>query len=186
VALVLLALNRGGYEPDYIRVETAEAMATALTAESWDIVICDYSMPQFSGPAALELLQESGLDLPFILISGNVDDEMGARVMTAGAHDFLEKGRANRLLPVIERELRDARERAERRKAADALEKYMSPKFYDLIQRGGDLRLGGDSHEITVLKTDIRDFTARAEGMEPEELIAFLNRYFTGMVEVIH
>ena len=60
------------------------------------------------------------LGLPFILISGNVDDEMGARVMTAGAHDFLEKGRANRLLPVIERELRDARERAERRKAAAA------------------------------------------------------------------
>lgn len=185
VALVLRELTRGGYDPQFLRVETSDTMAAALGARTWDAVICDYSMPHFSGPAALKLFQQSGLDLPFILVSGHIGEDAGALVMTAGAHDFIEKGRPIRLLPALDRELREARDRAERRKAADALEKYLSPKVYDLIQRT-DLHMGGDSREITVLKTDIRDFTSLAEGMEPEELIDFLNRYFTRMVAVIH
>lgn len=183
--LLARELRRGGYEPTFARVDTAEAMATALDSQPWDAVICDYAMPQFNAPAALALLQEKGLDLPFILVSGFVGEETGVMVMNAGAHDFVLKDRPSRLLPAVERELREARHRAEGRKAEEAIGKYMSPKIYGLIQHT-ELKMGGHSREITVLKTDIRDFTTRSESMEPEPLIEFLNRYFTRMVAVVH
>lgn len=180
--LLLRQLRKAGYEASSARVETAAQMRAALDENSWDIVICDYSMPRFSGPAALELLQDSGLDLPFILVSGRVGEETGVTVMTAGAHDFIPKNQPTRLAAVVERELREARQRARTR---GAIEKYISRKVYDLV-RAGDLDMGGDVREITVFKTDIRDFTAFAERMDPRSLIEFLNRYFTRMVRVIH
>ncbi len=72
--LVLRELRRGGFEPVYERVETQQAMQTALESKIWDAIICDYSMPQFSGPAALELLHTQDLDLPFIIVSGVVGE----------------------------------------------------------------------------------------------------------------
>src|SRR4051794_27361393 len=87
-ALLLRALRRGGYEPEYTRVDTAEAMRTALTAAPWDVVISDHRMPQFSAPAALTLLQESGLELPFLIVSGTIGEEIAVEAMRAGAHDF--------------------------------------------------------------------------------------------------
>lgn len=184
--LLVRELRRGGYDPTFLRVDSESSMAAALARDTWDLIICDYAMPGFSGPAALDLLQKTGLDLPFILVSGYVGEETGVPIMTAGAHDFIRKNRPTRLVPVIERELREARQRAERRRAAEALEKYLSPKAYELIRDGELSQVGGYSREITVFKTDIRDFTALAETMEPEELLHFLNRYFTHMVAVVH
>jgi len=75
-ALVLRSLRRGGYDLTYARVETAEAMRDALTHHTWDLVVSDYSMPQFSGPAALQLLQAVGMDLPFIIVSGTIHQKL--------------------------------------------------------------------------------------------------------------
>lgn len=119
--LLLLAMKAGGYEPIVERVDTAAAMRAALGKQAWDLVLSDHSMPQFSGPAALALLQESGLDLPFIIVSGAIGEETAVAAMKAGAHDYVMKGNLARLLPAIERELREAAGRRERRRAEEAL-----------------------------------------------------------------
>jgi two-component system cell cycle sensor histidine kinase/response regulator CckA len=115
-ALLLRALRPGGYDLTVERVETAETMRAALDRHPWDLVISDYSMPRFTGPAALQLLQEAGIDLPFIIVSGTIGEETAVAAMKAGAHDFLMKGQLTRLLPAVARELREAAERRERRR----------------------------------------------------------------------
>jgi len=73
--LVLRELRRGGYEPTFERVDTPQAMNAALDQQAWDIVLCDYAMPRFSMPAALAMVKEKGLDLPFIIVSGAIGEE---------------------------------------------------------------------------------------------------------------
>jgi diguanylate cyclase (GGDEF)-like protein len=121
VRLLLRRLTGGGFEPEFERVETAEAMAAALSGPAWDIIISDYSMPQFSGIAALELLKQSGLDLPFIIVSGAIGEDVAVEAMKSGAHDYVMKGNLNRLSSAIERELRDAVVRRERKQAEERL-----------------------------------------------------------------
>ncbi|MCL4294640.1 MAG: PAS domain S-box protein [Anaerolineae bacterium] len=135
--LLLRELRRGGYDPTYERVETAEAMRAALAGQSWEIVIADYSLPHFSAPAALALLQASGLDLPFIIVSGTVGEETAVAAMKAGAHDYLMKGQLARLVPAIERELREAEGRRERRRAEEAL-RASEGRFRALIEHAAD------------------------------------------------
>ncbi|HXH63151.1 MAG TPA: PAS domain-containing protein, partial [Gemmatimonadales bacterium] len=119
--LLVRELKRAGYDPLYRRVDTAPAMTEALRAETWDLVMGDYNMPHFSGPAALALVQEHGLDLPFIFVSGTIGEDVAVAAMKAGAHDYVMKGNLKRLVPAIERELRDAEVRRERRRAREAL-----------------------------------------------------------------
>ncbi len=85
--LVVRALRRGGHEVKYDRVETAEAMLAALKEKTWDLVIADYAMPRFNGIEALELLRVQDRDLPFILVSGTVGEEVAVQAMRAGAQD---------------------------------------------------------------------------------------------------
>ncbi len=89
--LVVRELERGGYTPTFERVETAEAMTDVLKKRAWDIIISDYSMPHFSAPEALKLLQETGLDLPFIIVSGSIGEETAVAVMKAGAYAERDK-----------------------------------------------------------------------------------------------
>jgi two-component system cell cycle sensor histidine kinase/response regulator CckA len=119
--LVVSELRRGGYDVTFTRVETARGMAEALAVATWDVVVSDHELPAFSGPAALSLLQESGLDLPFIVISGTIGEELAVSSLKAGADDFFIKGRLARLIPAIERERREVGERRERRRAEEAL-----------------------------------------------------------------
>jgi len=119
--LVIRELKRGGYETTFERVETAEAMTAALEKQAWDIIIADYHLPHFSAPAALELFKETGLDLPFIIISGTVGEETAVATMQAGAHDYLMKDNLKRLVPAIEREIHEAEEREKRRQAEEEL-----------------------------------------------------------------
>ena len=119
--LVVLELQRGGYEPAMWRVQTAAEMRRALAEEAWDVIVSDYSMPTFSGPEAFNVLREVGLDLPFIIVSGTVGEEVAVEAMRAGVHDFLIKGHLRRLVAAIERELREATMRAERRKIQEQL-----------------------------------------------------------------
>ncbi|MBI4498683.1 MAG: GAF domain-containing protein [Chloroflexi bacterium] len=114
-------LARAGYDLTIERVDTANALTAALDRQEWDIVIADYVMPHFSAPAALALVQERGIDLPFIILSGAIGEETAVAAMRAGAHDFLVKQNLTRLVPAIERELREAAVRRERRRAEEAL-----------------------------------------------------------------
>jgi two-component system cell cycle sensor histidine kinase/response regulator CckA len=119
--LLVRELRRAGFEPAVERVETASAMQSALDRQPWDIVIGDYSMPHFGGVAALKLLRERGLDVPFIIVSGTIGEEKAVAAMRAGASDYVQKGNLTRLAPVIERELREAAGRREHRRAETAL-----------------------------------------------------------------
>ncbi len=121
-ALLIRELQRGGYDLLCERVETAEAMNTALDGQGWDLVISDYVMPCFSGLDALRLLQEKGLDLPFIIVSGNIGEDLAVESMKAGAHDYVLKDNLSRLVPAIKRELREAAIRQERRRAEKTVE----------------------------------------------------------------
>lgn len=121
-ALILLhALRKAGYQPAYERVCSVLAMQAALQREAWEIVISDYEMPGFGGFEALQLLKDSGQDLPFILVSAVVSEETAVAAMKAGAHDYIMKRKLARLAPAIERELREAQTRAARKTAEAAL-----------------------------------------------------------------
>src|SRR5690348_12085425 len=112
--LLLLELARGDYEVRHRRVQTEHEMRAALASEQYDVVLSDFSMPAFSAPAALAVLKESGLDIPFIIISGTIGEDVAVDALKAGAHDFMVKNRLARLRPAIDRELRevDARRRS--------------------------------------------------------------------------
>ena len=110
-------LESSGHNIQHQRVWNAATMAEALGREQWDLVLCDYSLPNFAVAPAIELLKEKKLDLPFIVVSGTVGEKLAVEVMKAGAHDFIAKDNLARLVPAIDRELRDAQLRAER--AAD-------------------------------------------------------------------
>lgn len=119
--LIAHELRRAGYALLYERVETAEAMAAALERQRWDVVLSDHDMPCFSAPAALQVVQRSGCDLPFIVVTGALGEEFAAGLMKAGAHDFIKKSNLARLVPAIERELHEAASREQRRRAEAAL-----------------------------------------------------------------
>jgi signal transduction histidine kinase len=119
--LLVRELRRGGYDLSYDRVETPDAMRAALDTGTWDIVLSDYSMPRFNAPAALALVRERNLDLPFIIISGTIGEETAVASLRAGAHDFIVKGSLSRLLPAIGREMREAELRAEKKKIHEQL-----------------------------------------------------------------
>jgi len=128
--LLLRELRRGGYVPVFERVQTAEEMRSALFKNQWDIIISDYMLPNFDGLAALNIFRESGLDLPFIIVSGNIGEDIAVGAMKAGAHDYILKGNLVRLVPAVEREIREAIVRRERRltegKLRESEERYKS------------------------------------------------------------
>jgi CheY-like chemotaxis protein len=126
--LLMGEVQRGGYEPVYERVETAESLQAALNQQKWDIIISDYRMPHFSGLDALSLLQKEGHDIPFILVSGVIGEDQAVAAMKAGAQDYLMKDRLARLVPVIERELREAKIRCEQRQAEAELKRLQQER----------------------------------------------------------
>jgi signal transduction histidine kinase len=119
--LVLRELKRGDFDVTYLRVDTPEAMSAALVEQVWDLVISDYSMPRFSALMALAVVKKHNVELPFIIVSGTVGEDIAVEALHAGAHDFVAKGKLARLLPAIERELRDAVLRTERVKMKEQL-----------------------------------------------------------------
>ncbi len=115
--------ERAGLRPYVRRVETAEAMEAELSpaAADWDVILADYNLPTFSAPAALQLIKRSGRDIPFIMMSGAVSEETAVDAMRAGAHDYVSKQNLTRLIPAIEREIREARARGLKRDTEKAL-----------------------------------------------------------------
>jgi FixJ family two-component response regulator len=119
--LLTRALTRGGFQVTFRRVESAADIETALAAEPWDIVISDYRMPRLTGLESLRLVQRLAADLPFILVSGAIGEDLAVEAMKAGAHDYLLKGNLTRLAPAVTRELQEAQDRRQRRQAEAAL-----------------------------------------------------------------
>jgi two-component system, LuxR family, sensor kinase FixL len=117
--LILTELKSYGYETDYQRVYTGEAMRQALNKHDWDVIIADYKIPRFGALEALKILHETGFDIPFIVVSGTIGERTAVEMMRAGAHDYLMKDNLTRLIPAIEREMKDARNRAERHRAQE-------------------------------------------------------------------
>src|SRR5437868_4828360 len=106
--LMLRELRRGGYEVNYERVATAEGMAAALQRQKWDLVMCDYVLPGFGGLEALALFRQKASDIPFIVVSGHIGEEIAVGAMQAGADDYLMKDRLARLVPAVRAALRAA------------------------------------------------------------------------------
>ncbi|MCC7370312.1 MAG: response regulator [Chloroflexi bacterium] len=121
VLLLQRELKRSGYGTAVRRVENAPALAAALDEAEWDVVLCDYVIPGLDIMDALREVQRRGLDIPFIIVSGRVGEDEAASALKAGAHDFVTKERLHRLVPSIERELRESAERARHRAAEQAL-----------------------------------------------------------------
>jgi PAS domain S-box-containing protein len=119
--LVLRELKKGGYNPEYERVETAAAMRKALQDKTWDLILCDYQLPGFSGIEAIAVLKEINIDIPIIMVSGAIGEETAVEWMRLGAYDYIMKNNFSRLVPAIERELKEAESRAQRKQAEEAL-----------------------------------------------------------------
>lgn len=126
--LMVLELELRGYSVVWERVENNNQMNAALDRQNWDMILADYSLPQFNALAALSLMQDKNLDLPFIIVSGSIGEEIAVAAMRAGAHDYLLKNSLSRLVPAAERELREAQIRRERRQA---LQDIQMLAFYD-------------------------------------------------------
>src|SRR4030067_503018 len=94
--LLLHDLRHGGYAPEFERSETSEGLNDALSRQSWDLIISDYAMPRFNGLQALKLVQEKGLDIPFIIVSGSIGENGAGAGMKGGAHGYLMKGKTTR------------------------------------------------------------------------------------------
>jgi PAS domain S-box-containing protein len=119
--LLIRYIQRNGFEVIVNRVVDSTTMIESLERQSWDIVIADYALPTFSGLAALEILKEKKIDIPFIIVSGTIGEDVAVQAMKAGAHDYVMKGNLARLIPAIQREMDEAEIRRERRQAEDAL-----------------------------------------------------------------
>ncbi len=113
--LLMMELKKGGYDVTHSRVQTAADMRAALQDGKWDLIISDYTMPRFSAHGALEIAKEAAPDIPFIVVSGTVSEEVAVEVMRAGAQDFMSKSKLLRLLPAIKRELNEAARRSAHR-----------------------------------------------------------------------
>ncbi|PSN12829.1 hypothetical protein C7293_18545 [filamentous cyanobacterium CCT1] len=121
--LLLRELRRAGFDPIWVQVQTAEDFRAALDADDWDVVFSDYQLPQFTAPAALEILNQSPYDLPFIVVSGTVGEATAVDMMRAGAHDYVMKDNLSRLVEAVRREVREAQSRRDRRAALIELER---------------------------------------------------------------
>jgi diguanylate cyclase (GGDEF)-like protein len=146
--LLLRQLRHADYDPAWERVETAEIMSAALDCQPWDIVIADYTMPQFRGIDALLLLQEKGLDIPFIMVSGTIGEDIAVAAMKAGAHDYIMKNNTARLVPAIERELKEAEVRRHYRRMQERVQ-YLA--YYDPLTDLPNRALFTDRLEQAVL-----------------------------------
>ncbi len=154
--LILHELKKNEYRVELRRVESAAAMRTALEEGEWDLVLADYSVPGFGALPALALLKEQGQDIPFIIVSGTMDEETAVTAMKAGAKDYVMKANLKRLLPAVARELDEAEMRRRQRDSAAeagrsalklATVAEMLPDVFFIIDRSGCYQLVNSAFE---------------------------------------
>jgi PAS domain S-box-containing protein len=171
--LEIRELKKGGYNPVYERVETAAAMKKALKEKQWDIILCDYKMPQFSGKQAIALLKETNIDIPLIIVSGTVGEETAIECMRSGAHDYVMKDSLSRLCPAIARELEEAKVRNKQRQAENAL-RQSEEKYRTILDEMADVYFEVD---LAGNFTFFNDAIFYHVGYSREELIGTSFRY---------
>lgn len=165
--LLIRALKKNGYDPLYERVENAAAMKKALREKPWDIILCDYKMPAFSAQQAIALLKKIKSDIPAIIVSGNISEEMAIECMRSGAHDYIMKSNLSRLCPAIKRELAEAKIRRKQKLMEEKLRQEQQ-RFRALAEQSSDIivllnREGNILYENSVVE--------RILGFKPEERI---------------
>ncbi|MCJ7825574.1 MAG: PAS domain S-box protein, partial [Anaerolineales bacterium] len=165
--LIVRELRNGGYEPTIERVETAEAMNAALDRGGWDVILADFNLPSFNALAALSMVKEREVDLPFIIVSGMIGEETAVAAMKAGAHDYVMKDSMARLAPAVDREIRDAEERWARREADEALRK--SETSYRAIFEGVQDAIFVQNHSGEILDVNAR--ACEMYGYSKEDLL---------------
>ena len=138
VATIRDRLETAGYAVEAVRVTTAAAMRDALERQGFDLVVSDYDLDQFDALDALRVVQASGLDLPFVIVSSQIGEERAIELMQAGAHDYVTREQLGRLLPAVDRELREAHERRERRRAEAAL-RTSEQRYRELYENASDM-----------------------------------------------
>ena len=185
--LVVRELRRGGYDVTFERVDTAPAMQAALCRKKWDVIIADYQMPHFSGLGALEVLKDSGLDLPFIIVSGAIGEDLAVEAMRRGAHDYVMKGKLTRLVPAVERELGEAEVRQQRRLAEESLrtaheelEQRVKERTLELAEANQELARHRE-HLEELVEQRTRELRMAQEELVNKERLAVLGQ-LVGMV----
>ncbi|MBI2512750.1 MAG: PAS domain S-box protein [Opitutae bacterium] len=165
--LVVDTLTEGGFAVASVRVETEVGMRDALARQPWDVVLCDYRLPHFDARTALEVSQSGGLDLPFIIVSGTVGEEIAVEAMRAGAHDYVMKDRLARLPAAVARELREAAQRRRRRSVEEAL-RQSEERFRGLVETSTDWIWELNEHGIYVY---VSPRVREALGFLPAEVV---------------
>ena len=169
VMLLVRELRRGGYDMVYKRVDTPEDMRVALSGREWDIVISDFRMPRFDALAALKVLQESGQDVPFIVISGTVGEDVAVEAMRSGASDYIMKGNLVRLVPAVKRELQEKEGRRAHRHTMETLEES-EEKFEALFHGSNDAIFIADTE--TRMLVDCNRQAERMMGYAREKILS--------------
>jgi DNA-binding response OmpR family regulator len=176
--LLAIELRRGGWLIDHERVETPNAMTIALGEHHWDIIIADYSLPHFSGPAALSLARQFAPDVPLFLVSGTVGVETAVAAMQAGACDYLFKGDLSRLVPAVQRERRGVA----KREAAREIERLLDAREAQLAEA---LRLAKLGTWNLNLQSNTAEFSDEAQLLLGRQPGASLST-FSGFLECLH
>ncbi len=135
--LVMHELKKGGYTTDLLRLDTLQSVREAFDTKEWDVVLCDYSLPGFTGLDVLQEFNKRGLDIPFIIISGEIGEDTAVSLMKSGAHDYIFKGNLKPLIPVIQREIRESENRKKSREN-DQLREAEARKYRAMIDAAYD------------------------------------------------
>ncbi len=159
-ALLVRTLGQGGFDVSHRRVDSAEALLSSLDESAWDIVLSDYSMPGFSGTAALALVREKGFDMPFVFVSGTIGEEIAVNAMRVGAQDYIMKSNLRRLMPAIQRELRESHIRREHKAIEQRIRQL---EKFEAIGR----LAGGIAHDFNNVIGAIMGWAELGEGEVP-------------------
>jgi len=170
--LLVQELRKGGFDPDFTRVDTPQALELALDENAWDAVIADYNLPAFTGLDALRIIQATGLDLPFILVSGIIGEEMAVKAMKAGAHDFILKGNYSRLAPALERELQEAVVRRERRQVQEELQRAHDELEMHVLRRTAELDVINEELRAEIAERELAEEELRQVLHQTESILA--------------
>ncbi|MBV8705579.1 MAG: response regulator [Acidobacteriaceae bacterium] len=147
--LVERVLRQHGYQPECRRVQTAREMLDALANGEWDLIISDYLLPEFNAMGALQLYRDADLDIPFIVVSGSIGETVAVEAMKSGVHDYLMKDNLTRLAVTVERELREAKNRRERRALSDGLSSALQEALVT-IKQSNEAALRQVNHQLAV------------------------------------